>query len=150
MNSSLLHHSCPLHTSLSSKLTASPQSSSFLGPSLPQLGPHIIITRFTQPLSVPGLIMPTLQPVPSTYQRGSSQAPQRLLTLGEFGPSISSQPYITAPQMLSTLNRARTWPEQHQCGVGMCSLPRKSVQDCGTSKVQDSPTCTLSLPRSPC
>lgn len=49
VNLSLRHHSCPLHTLLSSKLTASPQSLSFLGPSLPQLGPHGIITRFTHP-----------------------------------------------------------------------------------------------------
>lgn len=105
VNSSLLHHSCPLHTPLSSKLTASPQSSSFLGFSMPRLSPDVIITRF-HPAFV-SYQTRLCQPVSLCHRhvREAPHRPHRDFSLWESLNHPSPQPSITAPLMLA-LNRA--------------------------------------------
>lgn len=105
VNSSLLCHSCPLHTPLSFKLIASPQSSSFLGFSMPRLSPHVTIARF-HPAFV-SYQTRLRQPV-SLCQRHVREAPHRPhrdFSLWESLDHPSPQPSITARLMLA-LNRA--------------------------------------------
>lgn len=121
VNLSLRHYSCPLHTPLSSKLTASPQSSSFLGPSLPQLGPPGIITRFTQPSSA------TMTDHANPPARAIS-ASERLLTGSTETPHFGR---VWTTQLTSALHHTpsdahfehSTGPSPSSTSVGRHELP---------------------------